>query len=69
MGEQSARNLMQVAEKFGQLKSPNFGVLPVSALYALSAPSTPDEARKEVEALVVDGEQLTVARCGAMWIW
>jgi phage/plasmid primase-like uncharacterized protein len=43
--EQTARNFMQAHA--ASLKSPNFGDLdiPISGLYLLAAPSTPDEAR------------------------
>jgi hypothetical protein len=59
--EQAARNFMQVHEMVG--KNPNFGdlSLPVSGLYLLAQPSTPEEARAEVIARAEGGEALSVA--------
>lgn len=57
--ERTARNFMQAhelafkSEKFADLE------LPVSALYLLAAPSTPDEARDVVLNRVANGETLT----------
>jgi hypothetical protein len=59
--EQTARNFMQVHTLSG--KSPNFGDLnlPVSGLYLLAAPSTPEEAQQEIIARAESGETLSVA--------
>ncbi|MGJ5049946.1 DUF3102 domain-containing protein [Bradyrhizobium oligotrophicum] len=59
--EQTARNFMQVQEV--ALKSPKFGDLavPVSGLYLLAQPSTPDDARDEVITRAEAGERLSVA--------
>jgi hypothetical protein len=52
---------LRVFEANGKL--PNFGnlTLPVSGLYLLAAPSTPDEARAEAIARAEQGEVLSVA--------
>jgi chromosome segregation ATPase len=47
MKERSARNFMQVAERFGE-KSANFADLPLSILYEIAAPSTSDEIVEKV---------------------
>jgi hypothetical protein len=39
-----------------------FGTLPVSAIYLLAAPSTPDEVRNQVAERVKAGEKLTCAK-------
>jgi hypothetical protein len=52
MGEQTARNMMNVAKKFG--KSPTVGDLSVTALYELAS-STAD-VRAEVERRIAAGE-------------
>src|SRR5262249_17067064 len=59
--EQTARNFMQAYEL--SLKSPNFGDLevPVSALYMLAAPSTPQDVRDEVLARAQAVEPVTVS--------
>ena len=59
MGEQTARNLMQCAQRFG--KTPTVGVLPPAVLYALSAPSTPDEVITEAVERADSGEILTAS--------
>jgi hypothetical protein len=60
--EQTARNFMQVHEL--SAKSPNFGDLnlPVSGLYALAAPSTPDELQADVIERSANGETFTHAQ-------
>lgn len=60
MKEQTARNFMNVAAVYGS-KSPTVGDLNATALYELAAPSTPPEVRDQVEALLVDGQKVTVA--------
>ncbi len=60
MSQSGAKRFMAVAESYSG-KSPMLGGLPATALYALAAHSTPDEARKEVEQLVV--------HCVAMASW
>jgi hypothetical protein len=59
--EQTALNFMRVHAMVG--KSPNFGDLnlPVSGLYLLAAPSTPEEARAEVIERAEQGEALSVS--------
>jgi hypothetical protein len=49
MKEQSARNFMNVAKRF-ETKSPKFGDLPVSVLYELAAPSTPETVVSQVQS-------------------
>jgi hypothetical protein len=58
--ERTAQNFMQV---YVMSKSAKFAdlTLPVSGLYLLAAPSTPDEARAEVIARAEGGEALSVA--------
>jgi hypothetical protein len=59
-GHDTARNFMNVAEHFGQnQKISGFGP---SALYALSAPSTPEPARKEATKRAEAGETITHAK-------
>lgn len=59
--ERTARNFMQVNEL--ALKSAKFSdlELPVSGLYLLARPSTPEEAREEVVTRAEAGEHLSVA--------
>lgn len=45
--EQTARNCMNVAVRFANVKSPKFGDFAPSVLYLLAAPSTPQEAVDE----------------------
>ncbi len=48
MSRQSADNFMRVAERFsGDAKLPTIGTLAPTVLYALAAPSTPDEVISE----------------------
>jgi hypothetical protein len=61
MAERTARNFVNVADKFGN-KSTTVGDLPPSILYALAAPSTPDEVREEVVERVERGEKVTSRR-------
>jgi Protein of unknown function (DUF3102) len=58
---QTADNFVHVFEATG--KFPKFGnlSLPISGLYLLAAPSTPDDAREEVIARVETGERLSLA--------
>ena len=64
--EQTARNFMQVYEL--SLKSPNFGDLniPVSGLYLLAAPNTPDEVIDQVVERAEQGEKLSLAKVKEM---
>lgn len=57
MGEQTARNFMQVARRF---KSPTVGDLPAAVLYALASPSTADEVVDEVKERAANGKAVTV---------
>ncbi len=61
MDYRTAHNFTLVAERFGG-KSANFANLKPSALYALAAPSTPDDAIVEVEARIANGHTPTVAQ-------
>jgi hypothetical protein len=58
--ERMAQHFMRVHERFG-IKSEKFSVLPPSSLYRLAAPSTPDEAVREVEELIDAGERVKLA--------
>lgn len=46
MSTDSAQNFMRVAEQFG--KNGSIPLLPPTVLYALAAPSTPDEVKDEI---------------------
>lgn len=61
MDYRTAHNFTLVAERFGG-KSANFANLKPSALYALAAPSTPDDAIVEVQARIANGHTPTVAQ-------
>jgi hypothetical protein len=58
MHEQSARRFMQVAERF---KSNTMLDLQPTVLYALAAPSTPDEVVDEALERSEAGEKVTVS--------
>lgn len=58
MAERTARNFMSVSERYGS-KSAMVADLPVSALYELAAPSTPEPVREEVERRAADGERVS----------
>lgn len=71
--EQTARNCMNVAVRFANVKSPKFGDFAPSVLYLLAAPSTPQGAVDEVleaaeqaetpdEMPSVKGTQETIAK-------
>lgn len=57
LSKSTAYNLMQAAENLGE----SFQRLEIGprALYALAAPSTPEEVREEVAARATDGEKIT----------
>src|SRR5258707_7248460 len=57
--EKTARNLLNV-HAFVEKKSGNFPDLPVSGLYLLAAPSTPEEVRQQVIERAENGERLSV---------
>ncbi|MBW8636976.1 hypothetical protein K1W69_07230 [Hoeflea sp. WL0058] len=59
MSDETARKMMQVASVYGS-KYELSSYLPPTALYELAAPKTPLEVRKNVEALLVDGQKVTV---------
>jgi DNA repair exonuclease SbcCD ATPase subunit len=58
LSERTAYNMMQAAENLDG-KFANFAKISPSALYALAAPSTPEEVREEVAARAIDGEKIT----------
>ncbi|KNY18261.1 hypothetical protein AKG11_03780 [Shinella sp. SUS2] len=60
MSHKTATSLMNVADRF-QGKVETVSGLTVTALYELAAPSTPQPIRDQVEALLVDGQKVTVA--------
>ncbi|MBM7843787.1 DUF3102 domain-containing protein [Herpetosiphon giganteus] len=55
----TARNYMNVAERFGQ--NPKISEFAPSALYLLAAPSTPEDARTEAITLAEQGQKITHA--------
>lgn len=57
----TAQIYMNVAKQFGG-KNENFSLLAPSALYALAAPSTPEEAREEALEAASQGEHITHKR-------
>ncbi len=61
MGDETARHFINVATRFSD-KYQKFGNLKPSALYALAAPSTPDDAIVEVQARIANGHIPTVAQ-------
>lgn len=65
MSESSALRFQRVAERFGS-KSVTVTDFQPSALYALSAPSTPDELVEEVTERAAEGETFTAADIKAM---
>ncbi len=60
MHDNTARNFISVATRFAD-KSTIIVNLKPTALYALAAPSTPDDAITQVEALITNGHTPTVA--------
>lgn len=58
MGEDTARNFMRVAGRYG--KSGNIPDLTPSVLYELAAPSTPEPVRQQIEAKAKAGENISV---------
>lgn len=60
MTDRSALSFVRVAQLYGD-KSEIISDLPPTVLYALAAPSTPEEVREKVEKDVADGKQVTVA--------
>lgn len=57
MSDAAALRFMQVAERYGS-KSVIVTNLPPTVLYALSAPSTPEEVREKVEKDVAEGRKV-----------
>ncbi|MEM8627450.1 MAG: DUF3102 domain-containing protein [Pseudomonadota bacterium] len=57
MTDRAARSFMHVAQKFG--KSEMISDFTATALYALAAPSTPDEVIEKVKERVASGERVT----------
>jgi Protein of unknown function (DUF3102) len=60
LSEGTAYNMMQAAENLGDRFVTITNIGP-SALYALAAPSTPEEVRQEIESRAAAGEKITVA--------
>lgn len=60
MTRRTATNFVTVAERYSD-KWETVSHLPVSALYELAAPSTPQSVREQVEELIVDGQKVTAA--------
>ncbi|MEQ3625974.1 MAG: DUF3102 domain-containing protein [Celeribacter sp.] len=55
----TAQNLMQVHERYGKCETVSH--LPPAALYALAAPSVPEEVRAEVHSRAAAGETVSAA--------
>jgi hypothetical protein len=65
MTDKSAERFMSVAEQFGD-KFDSVSNLTLTALYELSATSTPDEVRTEVAERVAAGDSVTAAKVKAL---
>lgn len=65
MSDDTARNFINVAERFGE-QIPNNSGFGSRILYLLAAPSTPDAAIAEATKRAEDGEKLTVAQVQEM---
>lgn len=61
LSQRTAQNLMNVAKVYGERKSEIVSFLPDAVLYALAAPSTPEEVRVEIEQRAANGEHVKVA--------
>jgi hypothetical protein len=59
--EDSAERFIRVSKLAGQIPQVAEFDLPISGLYLLAAPSTPDAAREEIVDRAEDGEKITVA--------
>lgn len=64
--DRHARRFIDVYELAGKSDKLSDLELPVSSLYLLAAPSTPETARDDVLDLVANGEKLTHARVKEM---
>lgn len=60
MTDRTAQNFINVAKKFGD-KTETVSLLNATALYALSAPSMPEEVRTEVIQRLENGEKIDMA--------
>jgi|SRR5262249_23554200 len=60
--DQQARRCMHIFERKSELNNLLNADLPVSALYLLAAPSTPKEARNEINERAQAGEKVKVAK-------
>jgi hypothetical protein len=63
--DETARKFMRAADVVGDKFQQSWD-LPVSALYLLAAPSTPDDVREQVVALTESGEQLSLEQIKQM---
>lgn len=61
MTDRTARNYMQVAKTFGDEIGNAVSDLPVSALYLLAAPSTPEKVRQQAVERAARGNRVTAA--------
>lgn len=59
MSDRTARNFMNVAREYGN-RTEIISVLSDTVLYLLAAPSTPEEARTEIEQAAASGQKVTV---------
>lgn len=60
LSQRSAQNFMNVARVFGNRGHEIISPLSDTVLYLLAAPSTPEEARVEVEQAAIEGKKITV---------
>lgn len=61
MDERAAQRMMNVARQYGDIQNrQTLSVFSPSVLYLLAAPSTPEEARAEVEQAAAAGQKITV---------
>lgn len=60
LSQRMAQNLMNVARVYGDRPGEIISPLSDTVLYLLAAPSTPDEAREEVEQAAANGQKVTV---------
>ncbi|MEY9782287.1 hypothetical protein [Sinorhizobium fredii] len=65
MAERTARNFISVATRFGD-KTAIVADLQPTVVYALAAPSTPDDVVEEVTERASNGETFTAADIKAM---
>jgi hypothetical protein len=60
LSRQTADNFMNAYKTFGRGNRPNFGRLPMSAVYLLAGPGTPKEVRDAIIERVSKGERISL---------